>query len=415
MAAASATTTGSAGPSGRRPNVESIKDKVAIIGMGCTKFGERWDAGLEDLAIEATYEAYEDAGIGPENIQAVWFGMCTAPVTGIGSLVPADSLKLHDIPITRVEDYCTTGHQALRAAVLSVASGAHDVVLALGVEKLKDTGFPGLGTGRGMSPVAEARRTSPGSFALIATRYFHQYGLSAEEGKRTIGKIAVKNHHNGSMNPKAHFRNEVTLDQVLKAPMIAWPLGLFDCCGNSDGAAAAIVVRAGLAKKYRNDPVYVKGLGYAYDSMLPHNRPGFSWTKFDSLVNSSHEAYRQAGITNPREELDIAVVHDCFSITELTIYENFGFSPFGHAKEDIDSGFFTLEGGLPVNSDGGLKCFGHPIGASGLRMTYEVYKQMQGKAQLPARQLKDVKLGLSHTFGGPPMISAVAIFGREKG
>jgi len=395
--------------------VESIKDKVAIVGMGCTKFGERWDVGLDDLAIEAAYEAYEDAGIGPEDIQACWFGTVSAPLIGIGGTTVCDALKLHGIPVTRNENWCTTGHEALRSACLGVASGLYDVVLALGVEKLKDTGFAGLGTGRGMNPVYEARRTSPGSFALIATRYFEEYGISPEEGKRMIGQIAVKNHHNGSMCPKAHFHNEVTIEQVLNAPIIAWPLGLFDCCGNSDGAAAAIIVRSDMAKKFRDNPVYVKGLGVAHDSMLPHNRPGFGWTKFESLINSSQQAYQQAGITNPREELDVAIVHDCFSITELAIYENFGFSPWGHAKEDIESGFFTLEGGLPVNTDGGLKCFGHPIGASGLRMTYEVYKQIQGKADTPARQLKDVKLGLSHTFGGPPVISQVAILGRDIG
>ncbi len=395
--------------------MESIKDKVAIVGMGCTRFGERWDVGLNDLAIEAAYEAYEDAGIGPEDIQSCWFGTVYNPLTGGGATVAADALKLHGIPITRVEDWCITGHEALRDACLAVASGMYDIVLALGVEKLKDTGFPGLGTGRGMYPVYEARRTAPGSFALMANRYFHEYGISPEEGKRILAKIAVKNHHNGSMCPKAMFHNEITEEQVINAPIIAWPLGLFDCCGNSDGAAAAIIVRSDMAKKFRHDPVYVKGLGLAYDSMLPHNRPGFNWTRFESLISSSQQAYQQAGITNPREELDIAIVHDCFSITELIIYENFGFSPWGHAKEDIESGFFNLDGGLPVNTDGGLKCFGHPIGASGLRMTYEVYKQIQGKADTPARQVKDVKLGLSHTFGGPPVVSAVAIIGRDIG
>lgn len=395
--------------------METIKDKVAIVGMGCSKFGERWDVGLNDLAIEAAYEAYEDAGVGPEDIQACWFGTVSAPLIGVGATVAAEALKLHGIPITRNENWCTTGHMALRDACLGVASGMYDVVLALGVEKLKDTGFPGLGTGRGMDPVYEARRTSPGSFALISARYFLKYGLSREEGKRTIAKIAVKNHHNGSMSPKAHFHNEVTLEQVVNAPIIAWPLGLFDCCGNSDGAAAAIIVRADQAKKFRDDPIYVKGLGTAMDSMLPHNRPGFDWTRFESLMSSSQQAYQQAGITNPREQIDVAIVHDCFTITELTIYENFGFSRWGGAKEDIDNGFFELGGGLPVNSDGGLKCFGHPVGASGLRMTYEVYKQIQGKVQTPQRQIKDVKYGLSHTFGGPPQVSCVAILGREKG
>ncbi len=393
----------------------SIKDSVAIIGMGCSKFGERWGMGAGDLAIESAYEAFEDAGIGPEDIQACWVGQMYAPVNGLGGATIADTLKLKNIPIIRNENFCTAGHIALIEAAMAVAAGVYDVVMAIGVEKLKDTGYPGLGTGRGMHPVYEARRTAPGSFGLIATSYFHKYGLTMEQGKETIGKIAVKNHRNGSMSPKAHFRNTITLEKVVNAPIIAYPLGLFDCCGNSDGSACAILTRAQTAKYFRDDPVYMKGFGISMDSVLPHTRPGFGWTSFDALKTSSAQAYRMAGIKNPREEIDMAEVHDCFSITELAIYEDFGFSPRGGAKEDIDAGFFELEGGLPVNTDGGLKCFGHPVGASGLRMTYEVYKQLQYKADLPERQVKNVHRGLSHTFGGPPQLSAVAIFGNEKG
>jgi len=202
---------------------------------------------------------------------------------------------------------------------------------------------------------------------------------------------------------------------VLNAPIIAWPLGLFDCCGNSDGSAAAIIVPAKDAKNYRNDPIYIKGLGAAFDALLPQNRPGFDWLHFESVASSTRQAYHQAGIKNPREQLDVAVIHDCFTSTEMLLYEILSFSPEGKAKEDIDSGFFELTGGLPVNSDGGLKCFGHPMGASGLRMTYEVYKQLQGKADSPERQLTDVKLGLSQTFGGPPQVAAVAVLGKETG
>jgi acetyl-CoA C-acetyltransferase len=392
----------------------SIRDKTAIVGMGCTKFGERWDAGLEDLAIEAAYEAYEDAGIGPDAIEACWVGQVSAPLIGVGGSVISDGLKLKDIPIIRNENWCTSGHIALIEACTAVASGLYETVMAIGVEKLKDTGYPGLGTGRGMSPVLEARRTAPGSFGLIAKRYFKTYGLSDREGKELIGKIAVKNHANGSLCPKAHFHNRVALDKVVNAPIVAWPLGLFDCCGNSDGAACAIITRADSARGFRPDPIYLKGVGMAMDSMLPHLRPNFDWLNFDSLIHSSRKAYQMAGIRDPREEIDVAEVHDCFTITELVIYENFGFSPPGRAREDIDQGFFARDGGLPVNVDGGLKCFGHPIGASGLRMTYEIYKQLQGKAELPERQVKNARLGLSHTFGGPPQLSAVAIFGNEK-
>lgn len=395
--------------------MKSFKDKVAIVGMGCTQFGELWSKGLGDLAVEAAYEAYEDSGVGPNDIEACFYGTSTAPIIGVAGANIADSLKLNNIPVVRNENWCTTGHVALWEACMAVMSGIYDVAMAIGVEKLKDTGFPGLGAGRGMSNVFETRRTSPGSFALIATAYFNKYGLSMEEGKEIIGKIAVKNHHNGSMSPKAHFHNKITLEQVLNAPIIAYPLGLFDCCGNSDGAACAIVTRADMAKNFREDPIYLKGFGLSMDSVLPHFRPGFDWTSFPALRNSGRQAYEMAGIKNPREELDLAIVHDCFTCTELVIYEDLGFSKRGHAKEDIDAGFFELSGGLPVNTDGGLKCFGHPVGASGLRMTYEVYKQLQEKAQTQERQIKNPRKGLSHTFGGPPQASAVAIFGNEKG
>lgn len=391
----------------------TIKDKVAIIGGGCSKFGERWDCGVSDLILESTNEAFRDAGVGPEDIQAIYLGQLYASVNGIGAGAAFDTLKISGIPVLRNENWCTSGHIALIEACLAVASGVFDCVMALGVEKLKDTGFPGLGTGRGMNPVYEARRTAPGSFGMIATRYFHEYGLSMEEGKKLIGKIAVKNHHNGTLTPRAHFKQEITIEQVMKAPPIAYPLGLFDCCGNSDGSACLIITSAEKAKKYREDPIYIKGFGVAADPVIPQFRPKFGWTTFDALQKSSQMAYDMAGITNPREQIDVAEVHDCFTITELAIYESFGFTTPGGAIKDINDGFFELDGGLPVNVDGGLKCFGHPVGASGLRMTYEIYKQLQGKVDNPKRQVEGAKVGLSHTFGGAPQISAVAVLGKE--
>lgn len=393
----------------------SIKDKVAIVGAGCSKFGERWDCGFSDLVIESSSEALNDAGIGLEDIQACFVGQLVQPLTGIGASTVFDALKLKGIPVIRNENWCTSGTVALIEACMAVASGAYDIVMAIGVEKLKDSGYPGLGAGRGMNPVYEARRTAPGSFGMIATRYFQQYGLTMEEGRRLLARIAVKNHHNGSLTPRAHFHNEITVEDVLKAPIIAYPLGLYDCCGNSDGSACAIVMNADLARKYRDDPIYLKGFGMAVDPLIPNARPKFSWTSFDALVQSSSQAYKMAGIKNPRQEIDLAEVHDCFSITELAIYEDFGFSPRGGAREDIESGFFELGGGLPVNTDGGLKCFGHPVGASGLRMVYEVYKQLQGKVDNPKRQLRNVSRGLAHTFGGAPQVSALVILGNEKG
>lgn len=391
-----------------------MRDKLAIIGMGCSKFGERWDAGISDLIIEAAYEAFEDAQVEAKDIEMCFFANTNAPNNCSGTPV-ADALKMHGIPIIRNENFCASGHIALIEACMAVASGMCNVAMAIGVEKLKDTGFGGLGTGRGLSTVRETRRTAPGSFALGATRYFEKYGLSYEQGRETLAKIAVKNHANGMLAPRAHFHKEITVEDCLKAPIIATPLGLLDCCGNSDGAACAIITRADIAKSFRADPIYVKGFGIAMDSILPHIRPNFDWTSFEALRVSSSKAYAMAGIKDPRQEIDIAEVHDCFSITELLIYEDFGFCPRGTAKENIEAGFFERTGGLPVNIDGGLKCFGHPVGASGIRMTYEIYKQLQHKVDNPKRQINNVHRGLSHTFGGPPQISAVFIVGNEKG
>jgi acetyl-CoA C-acetyltransferase len=382
--------------------------------MGCSKFGERWDVGIPDLIIEAAYEAFEDAKVGPQDIEMCFFANTNAPNNCSGTPV-ADTLKMHGIPIVRNENFCASGHIALIEACMAVACGICNVAMAIGAEKLKDTGFGGLGTGRGLSTVRESRRTAPGSFALGAARYFAKYALSYEEGKKTLAKIAVKNHANGMLAPRAHFHKEITVEDCMKAPIIATPLGIFDCCGNSDGAACAIITRAEMAKSFRDDPVYVKGFGIATDAILPHTRPHFDWTSFEALRVSSAKAYDMAGIKNPREEIDLAEVHDCFTVTELLIYEDFGFCPRGKAKENIDAGFFERTGGLPVNVDGGLKCFGHPVGASGIRMTYEIYKQLQYKVDNPKRQIKDAHVGLSHTFGGPPQISAVFIVGNEKG
>jgi len=394
--------------------MQGIRDRVAIVGAGCTKFGERWDAGLEDLMVESAFEAFEDAGLEPKDIQAAWLGINYQSYGGLRGSLLAHALKLQYIPITRVENACATATEALRGACYAVAAGIYDIVMAVGVEKMKDCGWSGLPvSGPLASTWVEPEAPAPVQFALAATRYFHKYGLSAEDGKRTLAKIAVKNHHNGSMNPKAHFQREITVEQAMNAPMVASPLGLFDCCGVSDGSAAAIVTTPEIAKTLRKDYVLVKGLGVSVGAKQALLNDWYDYTSFEETVTAGRQAYSEAGITNPREEVDLAVVHDCFSITEMVIYEDLQFSPKGKAKDDIDSGFFTLEGGLPVNTDGGLKCFGHPIGASGLRMVYEIYKQLQGKAG--PRQVKDARIGLTQNLGGHPghFACAVAILGRD--
>ncbi|MFC2060387.1 acetyl-CoA acetyltransferase [Chloroflexota bacterium] len=393
---------------------EGIKDKVAVIGMGCTKFGELWDKSPEDLMVEAFKEALEDAGIGTKDIQAAWQGNEYDEVSIGDSAYPtASSLKLPFIPVTRVENMCASGTEAFRGACYGVASGACDIALAIGVEKLKDTGYAGLPEGTlAMSLGTESRiidpnLTAPGMFAMMATRYFSRYNLKPEEGKRALARISVKSHHNGAMNPKAHLRREVTVDEVLNAPIIAWPLGLFDCCGVSDGAAAAIVVRADMAKNFRADPIYVKALQISTDSGASLRHRDYDYTHVEPTYRAACRAYEEAGIRNPREEISMMEVHDCFSITELVTYEDLLISPRGRAREDIESGFFDLDGKIPCQPDGGLKCFGHPIGATGLRMLYEMYKQLQGKAG--PRQIKNPKLGLTHNLGGFPPRSVISV------
>ncbi len=376
----------------------SIKDRVAIVGMGCSRFGERWDASANDLLVEAATEAFEDAGIGPEEIQAAWLGTTSSGATG---MVLSEPLRLQYIPVTRVENACATASDAFRNACYAVASGVYDIVLAIGVEKLKDTGMSGLG-GAQPNPghVLMPEGTAPGRFAMLATTYFDRYGLSYEEGKHMIGRVSYKSHVNGALNSKAHFQKEVPMEKILNAPMIAWPLGLFDCCGVSDGAAAAILTTPEIAKSLRKDPVFVKALQISMAPKDGNYNTKYDWTHVEATVRAGEAAYKEAGITNPREQISMAEVHDCFSITEAVTMEDLKFSPVGKVRDDIENGFFDLDGKLPVQPDGGLKCFGHPIGASGLRMKYEMYKQLQGKAG--PRQIKDPKLGLTHNLGGSP-------------
>ena len=396
--------------------MESIKDKVAIIGMGCTRFGERWDMGVEDLLVEAAYEAFEDAGVRPKDIQAAWLGTVFSGITAL-TMSP---LGLQYIPMTRVENMCATGSEALRGAAYAVASGACDIALAIGVEKLKDSGQTGvkgpaiIGDNADGSSGVGSGFSAPASFAYLGTRYFHHYGVDPDHGKRLLAKIAVKNHHNGNLNPKAHFHKELTVEQVVNAPIVAWPLGLYDCCGVSDGAAAAIVVRADMAKQFRKDPVYVKGLAICVGARQGVMRQDYDYVHVEENVRASRMVYEQAGIRDPRRELSLAEVHDCFTTNELVLYEDLGFSPRGKAGEDIEAGTFELNGTLPVNTDGGLKCFGHPLGASGLRMMYEIYKQLQRKAD--KRQVKNPRLGLAHNLGGNAGmgISSCVVLGNEQ-
>jgi len=394
-----------------------IRDKVAVIGMGCSKFGERWNDGPEDLMVEAFDECIKDAGIDKTEIQAAWLGSCFDEIgVGKSALSASFALRLPNIAVTRVENYCASGTEAFRGAVYGVASGAYDIALAIGVEKLKDIGYGGLPEfSSAMGTINQqwlANMTAPGGFAMLATGYASKYGIDMGDLKRAMAHVSVKSHANGALNPKAHLQKPVTEEQVLNAPQIAYPLGLFDCCGVSDGSACAIVTTPEIAKGLgKKDLVTVKALQL---SLSNGTEFAYDWdgAHFLTATRASKEAYEEAGIKNPREEISMLEVHDCFSVTELVTMEDLHISERGKAAKDIMDGFYDLDGSVPCQVDGGLKCFGHPIGASGLRMLYEMYLQLHGRAG--KRQLKDPRLGLTHNLGGFPFMNvcSVAIIGK---
>ena len=395
-----------------------IRDKVAIIGMGCSKFGERWDAGTEQLLVEAFREALEDAGIERQQIGAVWYGSCMDGVNVGNSAIPAAmALRLEGIPITRVENMCATGTEALRGAAYAVASGAVDFAVAIGAEKLKDTGYGGLpvpfkGTlNSAWMPLGSA----PAGFAQLASAYRAKYKTSKEDLKMAMARVSWKSHVNGVKSPKAHLRKEVSLETILNAPMIAEPLGLFDCCGVSDGAACAIVTTPEIARALgKIDFVTIKSIQLSISAGRESGTNQWDGSYVPNTRNAAQRAYAEAGVSNPREELSLIEVHDCFSITELITMEDLGISADGEAVTDILNGFYDADGKVPCQIDGGLKCFGHPIAASGLRMVYENYLQLQGRAG--ERQLNNVRLGLSHNLGGVPFngVAAITIVGRNN-
>ena len=327
------------------------------------------------------------------------------------------TLRLPNIPVTHVENMCASGTEAFRGACYAVASGAADIALALGVEKLKDTGYGGLPGGRGgpLQALWSANGTAPGNFAQLATAYMTAHGVSGEDLKKAIGHVSWKSHQNGAKNPKAHLQKAVEMDTILNAPMIASPLGLFDCCGVSDGAAAAIVTTPEIAKAMgKQNIVSVKALQLSVSNGSESGHNSWDGSYFHTTRIASKKAYEEAGIKDPREEVSMFEVHDCFSVTELVTMEDLHISEPGKGWKDVLDGFYDADGKIPCQIDGGLKCFGHPIGASGLRMLYEMYLQFQGRAG--ARQLKDPRIGMTHNLGGAPRenVSSVAIVGRYE-
>jgi acetyl-CoA C-acetyltransferase len=390
-----------------------ICDRVAVVGMGCTRFGEHWGRSIDDLLIEAVGECMGSVdGISREDVDAYWLGTMGSGTSGLTLSRP---LHIENKPVTRIENYCATGSDAFRNACYAVASGAYDVVMAVGGEKLKDSGYSGLVVPPATSDGTASEASAPAVFSLLAPAYANKYGVSDADLKEVMTRIAWKNHRNGALNERAQFRSEVSREKIASAPLVAGSLGIFDCSGVADGAAAALIVRAEDAHRYTARPMYVKALAFAAGTAQGPIDPNYDFTSFGEVVATAHDAYLQAGIADPRRELSMAEVHDCFTPTELVLMEDLGFSGRGEGWRDVMNGDFDLDGELPVNPDGGLKSFGHPIGASGLRMLFECWLQFRGEAG--PRQLENPTLGLTHNLGGQPgaCVSFVSVVGAEPG
>jgi acetyl-CoA C-acetyltransferase len=392
-----------------------IADRVVIVGMGCTPFGEHWGKSAEDLLIDAVTECLASVpAVSQDDVDAYWLGTLGSGQSG---LTLSRALATGYKPVTRVENYCASGSESFRNACYAVASGAYDVVMATGVEKLKDSGFSGLlrGDPPGDGTASELSMTAPAAFSMLDPAYCARYGVDPADMRAAMTHVAWKNHVNGARNPKAQFRAEVPKEKIEAAPKVAGRLGVFDCSGVSDGAAAALIVRAEDAPRYTDRPVYVKALSLVAGPAMGALDPDYDYTTFPEVVRSVEDAYAQAGVTDPRRQISLAEVHDCFTPTELVLMEDMGFSDRGQAWKDILAGDFELAGRLPINPDGGLKSFGHPVGASGLRMLYEAWLQFRGEAG--DRQLDHPRLAMTHNLGGRPgsCVSFVSLVGGERG
>ncbi|XVQ08256.1 acetyl-CoA acetyltransferase [Spirillospora sp. CA-255316] len=391
-----------------------IKDRVAIVGMGCTRFAEHWDQGVDELLLDAAGEAFASAGVTKEQVDAYWLGTAQSGMSGMTLSRP---LRLRGKPVTRVENYCATGSEALRQAAYAVASGAYDIAMAIGVEKVKDSGYQGLNAFPIPGDGTQRTLTAAAMFSMVAPAYADRYGVSEEEMRTVLARIASKNHANGARNPRAQFRKEMAVERLCAMPPVAGGLSVFDCAGVADGAAAAVLVRAEDAARYTPDPLLIKALSFVAGDGSGVTDPSCDYTSFPEVAASAADAYAQAGVTSPRDELAMAEVHDCFTPTELVLMEDLGFADRGTAWKRVLAGDFDRDGGLPVNPDGGLKAFGHPVGASGLRMMFEAWLQLRGEAP-PERRISTYgsrSLALTHNLGGYPgeMVSFVSVVGTS--
>jgi acetyl-CoA C-acetyltransferase len=383
---------------------------VAIVGAGMIPFGELFDQSIKEMmprAVDAALKSV-DKGIERSELEAAWPGQLQA-VDGFPSGVLADSCGLLEIPVTRIENACATGNDAIRNAAMAVGSGLVDVALVVGVDKTRETSsratfWDWMGSNRDQAWDFPLALISPANFALHVARYMYEYGVTREH----LAMVAVKNHHNAVTNPYAHLRFEVTIEQVLKAPMVVDPFGVLDCTPQSDGAAAVILAAADIADRYTDHPVFVRGFGLGMDRVMhAHKR---DMTSMAPTVRAARRAFAMAGISPG--DIDVAEVHDCFSGVELMDYEDLGFCDRGEAGKLIESGETNLGGRLPVNPSGGLKAKGHPPGATGVAQCVELFEQLRGEA---SNQVDGAHWALAHNVGGPTAVSAVTILESSSG
>jgi acetyl-CoA C-acetyltransferase len=383
---------------------------VAVIGAGCTTFGEKWNMSFRNLFVEAGILALEDAGVAGEQIDGLYVGNMSAgrfvEQEHIGALI-ADyaGLASHHIPATRVEAACASGGLSFRQAVISVASGMEDIVVAAGVEKMTD-----VASGASVDTLAGAAdrewegfvgATFPGLYAMIATDYMNRYPLTREQ----LAQVAVKNHFNGARNPIAQFQQEITIDTVVRSSLVADPLRLFDCSPITDGAAAVVLAPLDRAREFTDTPVKVLASAQASDTITLHDRRDIS--TLDASVAAGRRAFQMAGLSIA--DIDLVEVHDCFTIAEICAIEDLGFCRKGEAGRLTEEGVTALDGDIPVNTSGGLKACGHPVGATGIKQVFEIIQQLRGEAG--KRQIDGAVIGMTHNVGGTGATVAVHILG----
>jgi acetyl-CoA C-acetyltransferase len=384
--------------------------KVAVVGVGMTKFGVRTDASLKEMAFEAFKEALEDAKLTHKDIESVYIGINAdhfasqvSPAAG-----PMEYLGLCPKPNVRIEGACATGSACVRLGWMNIASGLNDIVLALGVEKMNEAGrtteenIQFMGTGGDVTWENHYGPTFPGFYAIYAKAHMHKFGTKEEH----LAMVAVKNHKYGALNPKAHFQKEITLEQAMKSRVINYPLKLFDCCPISDGAAAVILASEEKARKITDTPIWITGLGAGTASVALHDREDF--VSLPSTIEAAKQAYKMAKV-EPKD-IDVACLHDCFTIAEIMAYEDLGFCKKGEGGKFIEEGQSYIGGKTPSNVDGGLKAKGHPTGATGCAMTYEIVKQLRGDAG--KRQVPGADIGLTHNIGAHGTYCYVHVYRR---